>query len=78
MAAMNKDTNLPETTVEMLEKARRVLELTYCDWGLHERPVRTGKAARKARRAFARGYDHGWKRAAAREGLPSREYRSSI
>lgn len=31
----------------MLERARQVLELTYHDWRLHERPVRKGKGARK-------------------------------
>lgn len=35
------------TTVAMLERARQVLELTYQDWRLHERPLRRRKAARK-------------------------------
>lgn len=35
------------TSIAMLERARQVLELTYHDWRLHERPVRKGKGARK-------------------------------
>ena len=32
----------------MLERARQVLELTYHDWRLHERPQRNSKRRRKA------------------------------
>lgn len=33
----------------MRERARQILELTYQDWRLHERPQRRGKAAKVRR-----------------------------
>lgn len=38
----------------MLERARQVLELTYHDWRLYERPPGRGKAARKQQNRPAR------------------------
>lgn len=47
MPAMKNATQDIAATVTMLERAREVLELTYHDWRLHERPQRRRKAARK-------------------------------
>lgn len=52
----------------MLERARQVLELTYHDWRLHERPQRNRKRATKAS-LLARCHEQGFSVVGPQQGI---------
>lgn len=50
MEILRNDNNI---TIEMLERATQVLELTHYEWRLHERPQPSTKRAQKRQRKAA-------------------------
>lgn len=54
MKSMNDATENALAAIAMLDRAERVLELTYRDWSLDEQPAQQGRGARSRRKKAQR------------------------